>query len=95
MRNNLVVIVVGAVIVSCLLISTFAVDRAVGQPKDVPASAAGRYQMGVGQTLWGVKREPMDVTYVLDTQTGQVWRKAWADREWHDWGNPTRKDKKE
>jgi hypothetical protein len=86
MRKNLV-IVVGAVILSYLLISPFAGDRAVGQQKVVPAN--GRYQMAVGQIQFG------HVIVVLDTQTGQVWRRYHGDSDWSDLGSPTRKAKKE
>jgi hypothetical protein len=94
MRNNLVVIVVGAVIVSYLLISPFVADWAVGQQRAAPA--AGRYQMVVGKVPWGVK-DGRDAIYVLDTQTGQVWQKVptQTQPEWRDYGSPTRKDKKE
>jgi len=93
MRNNVVVIVVAALIVSYLLISSFAGDRAVGQQKVVPASATGRYQMAVGQT-WSGQKSQWDVTYVLDTQTGQVWRRVWNDNgPWGDFGNPTKEKK--
>jgi hypothetical protein len=94
MRNNLVVIVVAAVIVSYLLISPFAGDRAVGQPQAVPASAAGRYQMVVGKAPFGQNKETMDAIYVLDTQTGQVWRQVTGGKYWDDRGSPIRKDKK-
>ena len=53
MRNNLVVIVVAALIVSYLLISPFAGDRAVGQQQAAPAT--GRYQIVVGQTTFQQK----------------------------------------
>ena len=94
MRNNLVVIVVGAVIVSCLLISPFAGDRAVGQPQAVQASAVGRYQFAMGQEMVGDKMRRMDVIYVCDTQTGQVWHRDVFRGDWRDLGNPIRKDKK-
>ena len=95
MRNNLVVIVVGAVIVSYLLISPFAGDRAVGQPKAVPASAVGRYQMAACQIQSPFNQKMIDKVLVLDTQTGQVWGRMMGDRDWSDWGNPAPKDKKE
>jgi hypothetical protein len=94
MRNNLVVIVVAALIVSYLLISPFAGDRAVGQQKVVPASATGRYQMAVGQITVGNKELVNDI-YVLDTQTGQVWQRYLRNGKWEDLGNPIPKDKKE
>jgi hypothetical protein len=93
MRNNSVVIVVAALIVSYLLISPFAGDRAVGQQQ--AASAVGRYQMAVGQITVGNKELRNDI-YVLDTQTGQLWQKSFGGRgNWTDWGSPTRKEKKE
>jgi len=85
---------VGAVIVSYLLISTFAGDRAVGQQQ--AASAAARYEMAVGQMSTGKKNElRRNEIYVLDTQIGRVWTRYYGAGTWSDLGNPARKDKKE
>ena len=94
MRNNLV-IVVGVVVVSCMLISLFVGGRAVGQPKDAPASVPGRYQMVVGQYTSGQKGELLlNRIYVVDTQTGQVWQRV-SSTDWTNFGSPIPKAKKE
>jgi len=62
---------------------------------EVPGPCNWRYQMVVGTQMVEQKNERrVDVLYVFDTQTGQVWQREWG-RDWEDRGSPIRKGKKD
>jgi hypothetical protein len=93
MNTRGVVIIVLSIVLACLILSPFAYHLAAAEPAAAPAPPAGRYQFTVHPTPGGTA----DYIYVLDTQTGRVWYRSYANTakgEWTDLGSPAVEVKK-
>jgi hypothetical protein len=76
--------IAAALIVGCLIGGSLLGQRTAAQVLAPEPKNVGRYQLSAAAVGIGN-------AYVIDTTTGQVWRRGRTDRNWEDFGSPANK----
>jgi hypothetical protein len=86
MSARQVLSIAAAILVGCLIGGSVLGQRTAAQVLAPEPKTVGRYQLSAAAVGIGN-------AYVIDTTTGQVWRRGRTDRNWEDFGSPTDKPK--